>query len=89
MKKIFYLAAILLTFISCASDYKITTTYTTIEHVDLIKVEGYEGIKIFEIEHHGHEYLIFDGYESMGVEHNPDCKKCKSRSSYTPAEYLY
>ena len=83
MKKIFYLAAILLAFISCTSNYETTTTQVTIEHADLIDVKGYTYIKIFEIEHNGHEYLIFDGYEAMGVEHNPDCKKCKSLSSYT------
>ena len=84
MKKIFYLAAILLTFISCTSDYTTTATNSSIEHVDLIYVEGYTGIKIFEIEHNGHDYLIFDGYETMGVEHSPDCKKCKYRTEYTP-----
>jgi hypothetical protein len=92
MKKIFYLAAILLAFISCTSDYTTTITNSSIEHVDLIYVEGYtgiNGIKVFEIEHNGHDYLIFDGYEAMGVEHSPDCKKCKSKSEYTPTEYLY
>ena len=89
MKKIFYLAAILLAFISCTSDYTTTTTNVSIEHVDLIYVEGYTSIKILEVEHNGHDYLIFDGYEAMGVEHSPDCKKCKSKSEYTPTEYLY
>ena len=89
MKKIFYLAVILLAFISCTSDYKTTTTYTALDHVDLINVKGYTGIKVFEIEHNGHDYLIFDGYEAMGVEHSPDCKKCTSRTEYTPTEYLY
>ena len=89
MKKIFYLAAILLAFIGCTSDYTTTTTNASIEHVDLIYVEGYTSIKILEIEHNGHDYLIFDDYEAMGVEHSPDCKKCKSKSEYTPTEYLY
>lgn len=66
MKKIFYLTAILLAFISCTSDYKTTTTYTALDHVDLINVKGYTGIRIFKIENEGHEYLIFDGYETMG-----------------------
>ena len=89
MKKIFYLTIILLAFISCTSDYETTTTYTALEHADVINVQGYTCITIFEVEHNGHEYLIFDGYETMGVEHSPDCKKCKSQSSYTPTEYLY
>lgn len=66
MKKIFYLAAILLAFIGCTSNYTTTTTNTTIEHVDHINVEGYTGIRIFKVEHNGHDYLIFDGYETMG-----------------------
>lgn len=89
MKKIFYLTVILLAFISCTSGYTTTSTNASIEHVDIINVQGYTGIKIFEIEHNGHEYLIFDGYESMGVEHSPDCKKCKSQTEYMPVEYLY
>lgn len=89
MKKIFYLAAILLAFIGCTSDYTTTTTNATIEHVDLIYVEGHTSIEVYEIEYNGHEYLIFNSYETMGVEHNPDCKKCKSQSNYTPIEYLY
>lgn len=89
MKKIFYLMTILLAFISCTSGYTTTSTYTALEHVDIINVEGYTSVKIFEIEHNGHEYLIFDGYETMGVEHDPDCKKCKSQTEYMPTEYLY
>lgn len=89
MKKIFYLAAILLAFISCTSDYTATTTNTQMEHIDFINVKGYTSIKVFEIEHNGHDYLIFDGYEAMGVEHSPDCKKCKSKNEYIPSEYLY
>ena len=89
MKKIFYLAAILLAFISCTSNYTTTTTNTPIEHVDLINVKGYPSIRVFKVEHNGHEYLIFDGYETMGVEHSPDCKKCKSKNEYIPTEYLY
>lgn len=88
MKKIFYLVAILLAFISCTR----TTTRTVIEKVDIIKLEGYGDLNIFEVEHNGHDYLIFDGYETMGtmgVEHSPECKKCKSKSNYTPTEYLY
>ena len=89
MKKTIYLITILLLSISCTSDYTTTTTHASIEHVDLIYVEGYTSIKILEVEHNGHDYLIFDGYEAMGVEYSPDCKKCKSRFSYTPTEYLY
>lgn len=92
MKKIFYLTAILLVFISCTSNYKTTTTRTVIEKVDIIKLEGYGDINIFEVEHNGHDYLIFDGYETMGtmgVEHSPECKKCKSKSNYTLTEYPY
>lgn len=89
MKKIFYLTAILLAFISCTSNYTTTSTHTPIEHVDLINVEGYTGIRIFKVENNGHEYLIFDGYQTMGVEHSPDCKKCKSKNEYIPTEYLY
>lgn len=88
MKKIFYLVAILLAFISCTR----TTTRTVIEKVDIIKLEGYGDLNIFEVEHNGHDYLIFDGYETMGtmgVEHSPECKKCKSKSNYTPTEYPY
>lgn len=89
MKKIFYLAAILLVFISCTGVYKTTTTYTELDNMNIINVKGYLNINVFEIEYNGHEYLIFDGYETMGVEHSPDCKKCKSKSEYTPTEYLY
>jgi hypothetical protein len=89
MKKIFYLAAILLALNSCTSDYTTTTTNSSIEHVDIISIKGYDGIRVFEVEHNGHDYLIFDGYETMGVEHSPDCKKCKSRTEYMPTEYLY
>lgn len=94
MKKIFYLSVFLLAFISCNRNYETKTTSTTLEHVDIIKVEFGEGglynnIKIFEVEHNGHDYLIFYGYETMGVEHSPDCKKCKAQSNYTPSEYLY
>jgi hypothetical protein len=60
-----------------------------VDHIDFISIDGYCTISVYNIEYNGHEYLLFDGYESMAVEHNPDCKKCKSRSSYTPAEYLY
>ena len=89
IKKSFYLAAILLAFISCTTKY--TTTYTDmqVDRIDNISIDRFCTISVYNIEYNGHEYLIFDGYESMGVEHNPDCKKCKSRSSYTPAEYLY
>ena len=93
MKKIFYLSVILLAFISCTSNYETTTTSTTLEHVDIIrvKVNGgvYNNLKIFEVEHNGHDYLIFYGPETMGVEHSPDCKKCKAQSDYNPSEYLY
>jgi hypothetical protein len=90
MKKIFYFAAILLAFISCtSSDYKTTCSHTKLEHVDIIHINGHSSIKIFEIEHNSHDYLIFLGYETMGVEHSPDCKKCKSKTEYTPTEYLY
>lgn len=89
MKKIFYLAVILLAFIGCTGNYTTSSTHITLEHVDIINVKGYDAIKIFEVEYNGHDYLIFDGYESMGVEHSPDCKKCKSQTGYTPTEYLY
>jgi hypothetical protein len=82
MKKIFYLTVFLLTFISCTSNYETTTTCTTIDHVKILNVEGYSRIKIIDIEHNGHDYIIFDCYETMGtmgIEHSPDCKKCKSK----------
>ena len=89
MKKIIYLITILLLSISCTTNP--TTTHTNIQadHIDYISIEGYCTVGIYNIEYNGHEYLLFDGYESVGVEHNPDCKKCKSQSSYTPTEYLY
>ena len=88
MKKIFYLAAILLAFIGCTDNCTTSSTRMIIEHVDIINIKGYDAIKIFEVEYNGHDYLIFDGYESMGVEHSPDCKKCKSKTEYMPNEYL-
>lgn len=89
MKKIFYLTVILLAFIGCTDNCTTSSTSMIIEHVDIIYVKGYDDIRIFELEYNGHDYLIFDGYESMGVEHSPDCKKCKSQTGYTPTEYLY
>lgn len=88
MKKIFYLTAILLAFIGCTGNHTTSSTRMTLEHIDIINIKGYDAIKIFEVEYNGHDYLIFDGYESMGVEHSPNCKKCKSQTRYTPTEYL-
>jgi hypothetical protein len=51
MKKIFYLASILLALNSCTSDYTTTTTNSSIEHVDIISIKGYDGIRVFENEH--------------------------------------
>lgn len=83
------MTVILLAFISCTNDYKTTTTYKKLDRMDIVNVKGRTNIVIYEIEYKGHEYLIFEGYEAMGVEHSPDCKKCKSKSEYTPTEYLY
>jgi hypothetical protein len=89
MKKIFYLILILSTFVGCATNHTSTHTNIQADHIDYITIDGYCTVGIYNIEYNGHEYLLFDEYESVGVEHNPDCKKCKSQSSYTPTEYLY
>lgn len=88
MKKIFYLAAILLTFISCTRSYTTSSENTSIKHMDYIHVDNYGSLAVFNIEYDGHTYIVFDGYETMGVEHSPDCKKCKSKTEYMPTEYL-
>ena len=44
MKKIFYLVAILIAFISCNSNYKTTITSKTVEHVDIVRIEENNGI---------------------------------------------
>lgn len=89
MKKIFYLTAILLAFISCTPTYTSSSENTSIEHVNYIHVKGYGSLAVFSIEYDGHTYLVFDGYDAVAVEHHPDCKKCKSQTEYTPTEYLY
>ena len=89
MKKIFYLAAILLAFVSCTPNHTTTHTNVQADHIDYISIDGFCAVGIYNVEYNGHEYLLFDGYESIGVEHNPDCKKCKSRTEYMPTEYLY
>lgn len=89
MKKIFYLILILSTFVGCTTNYTTAHTNMQVDHIDYITIDGYCTVSIYNIEYNGHEYLLLDGYESIGIEHNPDCKKCKSQSSYTPTEYLY
>lgn len=89
MKKIFYLAAILLAFISCTTSYTSSSENTSIKHMNYIHVKEYGSLAVFDIEYEGHTYLVFDGYDAVAVEHSPDCKKCKSKSEYTPTEYLY
>ena len=89
MKKIFYLAAILLAFISCTPSYTTSRENTSIKHMDYIHIDKYGSLAVFNIEYDGHTYLVFDGYDAVAVEHSPDCKKCKSKSEYTPNEYLY
>lgn len=89
MKKIIYLITILLLSASCTTNPSTTRASIQVDHIDYISIEGYCTVGIYNIEYNGHEYLLFDGYESVGVVHNPDCKKCKSQSSYIPTEYLY
>lgn len=89
MKKIIYLITILLLSISCTTNTTTTHTIIQADHIDYIIIDGYCTVSIHNIEYNGHEYLLFDGYESVGVVHNPDCKKCKSQPSYIPTEYLY
>lgn len=90
MKKIFYLAAILLAFIGCTPSYTSSSENISIKHINYIHVDNYYGsLAVFNIEYDGHTYLVFYDHDAIAVEHSPDCKKCKSQSSYTPTEYLY
>ena len=89
MKKIFYLILILSAFVSCTTNHTTTHTNMQVDHIDYLTIDGFCTVSIYNIEYNGHEYLLLDGYESIDIEHSPDCKKCKSRTEYMPTEYLY
>jgi hypothetical protein len=73
MKKIFYVLAILVVFIGCTPSYTSSSKNTSIDHINYIHLKEYGSVAVFSIEYDGHTYLVFDGYETMAVEHSPDC----------------
>lgn len=73
MKKIFYVLVILVLFIGCTPSYTSSSKNASIDHINYIHLKEYGSVAVFSIEYDGHTYLVFDGYETMAVEHSPDC----------------
>jgi hypothetical protein len=88
MKKIFYLAAILLAFVSCSSEPSKND-----KHLARVCTQSGEyancRMSVLKVEYQDHEYLMFGWGGGRCLVHNPDCKKCKTKTEYMPTEYLY
>lgn len=53
-----------------------------IDHTNHRTFVKQEEVHVSTIEHDGHTYLMFkekygDSHQTIGVAHDPDCKKCK------------
>ena len=85
MKKLLSILILSFLFISCEEPPKREIVGECNSKVEIINNDISADIEVQTLTYKGHDYVMFkNGYRgrfsTMGVEHDPDCKTCKSKN---------
>lgn len=84
MKKLLSILILSFLFISCEEPPKREIVGECNSKVEIINNDISADIEVQTLTYKGHDYVMFrkgiGKYVTMGVEHDPDCKTCKSKN---------
>ena len=92
MKKLLSVLILLVLFVSCGEPPKREIVGECDSKVETIRNDVSSDIEVQTLTYKGHDYIIFKSYDltmsaagymknaTMGVEHDPDCKACKTKN---------